>query len=57
MIMDDINISKIVFQILYSKGSCQIYPEGGGVHKKGGGEIIFLKNGGSVDEHGKLWGE
>ena len=39
------------------KGSCQKYLEGGGVQDLGGGETISIKNGGSVDELGKLWGE
>jgi len=39
------------------KGSCQKHLEGGGAQNLGGGETILIKNGGSVDELGKLWGE
>ena len=30
---------------------------GGGVHKMGGGQMVFPKNGGSVDEFDDFWGE
>ena len=32
-------------------------PRGGGVHKMGGGQMIFPKNGGSVDAIDDFWGE
>ena len=38
------------------KRSCQKHLDGGGVQNLAGGETIFIKNGGSVDELGKLWG-
>ena len=39
------------------KGRCQKHLEAGGTHKKGGGQMIFPKNGGSVDAIHHFWGE
>ena len=39
------------------KGNVPKIPRGEGVHKMGGGQMIFPKNGGSVDAIDDFWGE
>ena len=46
-----------ILKFLKYLGKVPKTPRGGGAHKMGGGQMIFPKNGGSVDAIDHFWGE